>query len=171
MPNSYNSSHTGEWQDDLFNLIYPIGSVYISVNNVSPATLFGGTWEQIQDKFIMCAGLTYEAGTSGGSITSGEPSNNISGGTAITIAQMPSHRHDEVLLNGDTNWYLGGGNWHKNAPSRHPIFSSAMNATTTSFQLATSYTGSGAEHTHTLSSHTHDTTPPYIALYVWKRTA
>jgi len=30
---------------DIVNLIYPVGSTYISVSNTSPETLFGGTWE------------------------------------------------------------------------------------------------------------------------------
>lgn len=35
---------------------YPVGAVYISVNNTSPATLFGGTWEQIKDVFLVANG-------------------------------------------------------------------------------------------------------------------
>ena len=51
MANVYNSNHTGQWHDnqptieEILNLIYPIGSVYITINNVNPGTLFGGTWE------------------------------------------------------------------------------------------------------------------------------
>lgn len=54
---------------DLIDLIYPTGSVYMSVNNVSPAILFGGTWEQIKDKFLLSAGDTYNAGDEGGNAT------------------------------------------------------------------------------------------------------
>lgn len=36
----------------LVDYIYPVGSIYISVNNTSPSTLFGGTWEQIQDDML-----------------------------------------------------------------------------------------------------------------------
>ena len=32
---------------DLLDLVYPVGSIYLSVNSTSPSTLFGGTWEQI----------------------------------------------------------------------------------------------------------------------------
>lgn len=50
----------------IFDLIYPVGSLYMSVNDVSPATLFGGTWERIEDRFILAAGSTYGAGEMGG---------------------------------------------------------------------------------------------------------
>ena len=33
--------------------VYPVGSVYTSVNSTSPASLFGGTWELIQNKFLL----------------------------------------------------------------------------------------------------------------------
>lgn len=35
--------------------IYPIGSIYMSVNNTNPGTLFGGTWEQIEDASLPSA--------------------------------------------------------------------------------------------------------------------
>lgn len=47
--------------------IYPVGSIYMSTNATSPATIFGGTWEQMKDKFLLGAGDTYTAGATGGS--------------------------------------------------------------------------------------------------------
>ena len=52
--------------NNLRSLIYPIGSLYLSVVATSPAVLFGGTWVQISDSFLLAAGSTYGAGTSGG---------------------------------------------------------------------------------------------------------
>ena len=46
---------------------YPIGSIYMSVNETSPAALFGGRWEKIKDKFLIGAGNLYALGTTGGS--------------------------------------------------------------------------------------------------------
>ena len=61
----YVDNHGGLTIDD----IYPVGSIYMSVNNTSPSTLFGGTWEQIKDTFLLSAGNTYTAGNTGGSAT------------------------------------------------------------------------------------------------------
>lgn len=46
---------------------YPIGSIYISASSATPGSLFGGTWEQIKDVFLLSAGNTYPAGLTGGS--------------------------------------------------------------------------------------------------------
>ncbi len=61
----------------------PIGSVYISVNSTNPSTYFGGTWTQIKDRFLLCCGNTYSAGSTGG-----EASHKL------TLSEMPSHSHN-----------------------------------------------------------------------------
>lgn len=67
----------------IVDLIYPVGSIYMSVNSVSPATLFGGTWEQIKDTFLLSAGDTYASGTSGGNA---EHTHDASGYALITAS-------------------------------------------------------------------------------------
>ena len=44
--------------EDLVDVIYPVGSIYMSVNSTSPATLFGGTWQKIQGRFLLASGTT-----------------------------------------------------------------------------------------------------------------
>jgi len=46
------------------DLVYPVGSIYMSVNNTDPADLFGGEWEQLKDRFLIGAGGSY-SGTGG----------------------------------------------------------------------------------------------------------
>lgn len=76
---------------------YPVGSLYMSADATSPAGLFGGTWEQIKDKFILAAGDTYAAGSTGGEASH-----------TLTINEIPSHgRH---LLTNDEN-LSGVGNY------------------------------------------------------------
>ena len=74
----------------LFDLIYPVGSIYTSTNSTSPATLFGGTWEQIKDRFLYTA--------SGGAT-------DIGGASTVTldIKNIPSHNHEFIgdLIEGD----------------------------------------------------------------------
>ena len=73
------------------NLIYPVGAVYISLSDVSPEVLFGGTWEQINDRFLLSAGEAYEAGDEGGESE-----------VTLTIDEMPSHVHYDVRrMNGN----------------------------------------------------------------------
>lgn len=66
---AYQSIHTGSDIDtgitniqQIFDLIYPVGSYYMSSDSANPSTKFGGTWEQITDRMIMAAGSTYAAG-------------------------------------------------------------------------------------------------------------
>lgn len=67
---------------DLLNMIYPVGAIYLSVNATSPATLFGGTWERIQDRFLLAAGSSHGAGTTGGAET-----------VTLDTSQIPGHTH------------------------------------------------------------------------------
>lgn len=80
--------------DDLLDVVYPIGSIYISYTDTSPASLFGGTWEQIKDTFLLACGDNYAAGTTGGESE-----------VTLTIDEMPSHSH---VVNYDQIWSWGG---------------------------------------------------------------
>lgn len=61
---------------------HPVGSYYWSDVDTSPETLFGGTWEAVQNKFVFAAGEGHEAGSTGG-----EESHTL------TVDEMPSHNH------------------------------------------------------------------------------
>ena len=76
---------------------YPVGSIYMSTVNTSPASMFGGTWEQIKDKFLLSAGDNYSAGATGGEATH-----------TLTVNEMPRHQH---------NVYTGGTNGSGSSPS------------------------------------------------------
>lgn len=80
---------------DLLDLVYPVGSIYTSTGSTSPSTLFGGTWTQIKDTFLLTAGDTYTAGATGGEATH-----------TLTYDEMPSHNHGVVV------GYTGSGNNH-----------------------------------------------------------
>lgn len=54
----------------------------MSTNSTTPSSLFGGTWTQIKDCFLLAAGDNYKAGKTGGSAS-----------VALTANQLPAHRH------------------------------------------------------------------------------
>lgn len=115
----------GNWQRYLFvDEIYPVGAIYISARSTSPASLFGGTWEQVKDRFLLAAGSSYAAASTGGAAT-----------VTLTTDQIPSHTHSirEGTTNGTTSGYrfsatsgnfsmagyidyAGGGEAHDNMP-------------------------------------------------------
>lgn len=189
-----NSITTNEEQEEtptidnttICNLIYPIGSIYMSINSTSPATLFGGTWSRIDGYYLYAGtgGTTAGSNTSGASSGStGGPSNNTSGSTAITVAQMPSHTHTQNAHSHTENpkcWMNDDAHYDTRLKCTSGYYAGAEVATyyTGSTTATNNNTGGGQGHTHTLSSHTHSlnshthsVTPLRYEVYMWKRTA
>jgi hypothetical protein len=79
---------------NLLDIVYPVGSVFISNNSVSPADSIGGTWTKLDSDTFICCGTPNETGGA----------NSI----RLTIDQMPSHNHQ---LAGSADW-LPGNNQH-----------------------------------------------------------
>lgn len=128
--------------EDLLALIYPVGSVYMSVNNVSPQAFIGGTWERIKDTFLLSAGDTYAAGSSGGEAEH-----------TLTENEMPKHKH-EITKRGYYGTTSGSG---RNCISRNTISTDPLDTI-----ADCSEKGGGAAHNNM---------PPYLAVYMWQRTA
>lgn len=170
-----------------FNEIYPIGSVYLSVNSTNPSVYFGGTWEQINGYYLY-AGNTNNTGGSG---LTGEASGNT-GSTTLTVNQIPSHSHSIPSLNGTASsngshthnigadFDGGAGSARYTVHSRgtsgagYLMATSSSGAHTHSVSTNVSNTGSSggtSSHTHSLNNHTHTINPPFYSLFVFKRTA
>ena len=50
---AYVNSKSGNGSSATLDQVYPVGSIYMSVKDVEPSTLFGGTWIRIQSKFLL----------------------------------------------------------------------------------------------------------------------
>ena len=89
----------------IFDNIYPVGSIYMSVNNTNPSNLFGGTWTQLKDRFLLGAGSTYTNGSTGGSATQ-----------RLSAANLPSHTHPQYVATngGSTSANLDYNGWVSN---------------------------------------------------------
>ena len=197
---AYQSEYTGTDIDKGISLalaMYPVGSIYLSVNNVNPGTIFGGTWEQIQDRFLLAAGGTYAGGATGGTASHTHTSaahthtsaahTHTTAGHTLTINEMPSHTHSHPNNGHTFSW--GDRNSTLWLNSGQMTAQGATNNGLSSYQgpnNLTNYTGGGASHSHgntgsTTPGNTGSTTPgntgsssslpPYLAIYVWNRTA
>ena len=130
--------------------MFPVNSIYLTYNNVNPGTFLGGTWALLgQNRYIVGAGSSYSGGATGG--------NNITGGTAISVSQMPSHTHNPgVNADGFSVHATGGGGYSAG------FLNSSVGEQL--FYRSPGSSGGG-------STHNHSFTPYYIALYIWRRTA
>ena len=144
--------------------IYPVGSIYMSVNETSPASLFGGPWEQLKDCFLLGAGGSYAlASTGGAESTTYTPAGSISG-TALSVSQIPSHSHSINI-----NIQHGDGD----VVSGESLTSGLQLEGRRRYRDTTGATGSGQAHSHgfTGTAAKISTMPPYLAVYMWKRVA
>lgn len=164
--------------ESICNLIYPVGSIYLSINNTNPKVLFGGNWESISGYYLYAG----TGGTTAGSNTSGTPSNNTSGSTTLSVSQIPSHTHTMSSSGAHKHQYQGYWTVPSQTSSYHAISRNKVNGDpleTPSSMVSDSgahthtlnNTGGGSGHTHTLSSHTHSVNPKRYELYMWKRTS
>ncbi len=136
----------------LLDMVYPVGSIYLSVNATDPSALFGGTWQRLKDRFLLGAGDSYAAGATGG-----EASHKL------TVAEMPNHDH-----------------------AINPIIKTSSGEETTTTGYTVVHTGDnlvapgqtinvspvyGGQTAAVGNNYAHNNMPPYLAVYMWKRTA
>lgn len=177
---------SGKTLAEILLALYPVGAVYVSAASESPASLFGGTWEQLKDRFLLGAGDSYSAGTMGGAATVSITPAGTNAGTAITAAQMPKHRHqvriwDNAGTKGAAKTVNNYGAGVVNVTAGAQLPDGHLGWKTASFQAAqngygdqsgiTDIAGNGAAHTHAFNGTTQSiaTMPPYLAVYMWKR--
>lgn len=167
----------------IIDKIYPIGSIYMSMNNTSPQTFIGGTWERIQDRFLLSAGSTYSAGTTGGEATH-----------TLTTDEMPSHTHAQNShthtqsahshqVYSTASW-AGNANGLKRGGDMQGVAGVATGDTSSSGytwndskghaiigNATPTINGTTATNQNTGGGSAHNNMPPYLAVYMWKRTA
>ena len=136
---------------------YPIGSIYMSVNNVDPSTIFGGTWQQIKDKFLLASGDVFTNGETGGEIRH-----------TLSASEMPAHTHTVVgraFANGSNRIALDDETISvREGTTVSTIGVSRITGGTTDLDVegTAQSVGSGVPHNNM---------PPYLAVNVWVRTA
>lgn len=137
---------------------YPVGSIFQSTNSTSPASLFGGSWERIQNRFL------YGSGTYSVTATGGEEKHTL------TTSEIPSLTTSQSGKNYKTAYIMGR---------------TATGTNVTAERALKAESGSGAAnwdwnyyawndyHTHKINGggQSHNNMPPYYCVNIWRRTA
>lgn len=136
-------------KETVLNYMYPVGSYYWSSNDTNPSELFGGTWEQVKDKFILAAGNTYNVGTQGGR-------------SSVQLVANIGAVDDDLTTLGD--WVSSASAYQQN------------NIANYSFRYDTMFSASKATYSTVVTDINSANTstnimPPYEVAYCWKRTA
>lgn len=144
------------------NLVYPVGSIYMSVNNTNPSTLFGGTWvawgEGKVPVGVNTSDTDFNAVEKTGGAKTHSHTNPSTNATALTVNQIPSHTHSVQYLASER----GAGQYPSNL----------VNTGAGGQTLTTSASGGSQGHTHGMGdTGASSSLQPYITCYMWKRTA
>ena len=144
------------------DFVYPVGSIYMSVSEVNPSTLFGGTWEQIKDKFLLSCGDSYQNGTTGG-----EESH------VLTKNEIPSHNHSASTNKTGGHRHSFKGWWTTKGDGTATYACIARTTQKDSAEYGSFSTEGAHSHSVTINStgdgQAHNNMPPYLAVYMWKR--
>lgn len=128
---------------EIFGAVYPVGCYYWSSSQTNPSELFGGSWEQIKDRFVLAVGDRHAVGSVGGVET-----------VALTAAQNGPHIHSVSTGRTTVTTTGSGTQWSGYLNDK---FSDKGTVT-----LYSTQSGSGQPHNNM---------PPYITAYCWRRTA
>lgn len=146
----------------IFNRIYPVGSIYISTNDVNPGSIFTGTWEKIEGKFLLGSSSSYTLGSDGGS--------------ANHSHSIPNHTHDL----GDSGYacvdfsasYINtrelssGVSYQQNL---RKTISGAVASKSETRAYGTALGGKTGNQSSTITTGSTTTLPPYVVVSIYKR--
>ena len=136
---------------------YPVGSIYLSWDNTNPQTFMGGTWVRMAEGRGLF-GIGYSTGKDGCKAQVGEHEESGSWKHTITVDEMPSHKHDVYIQNTSGNPQVDAPQWTIALPNNWKQYNSATRL------LGSSTSEQGGNKPFYII-------PPYIGIYVWRRTA
>lgn len=160
---------------EIFNLIYPVGSIYLSTSTTNPSTYFGGTWEQVAKESYLLGyngsntwfdrpGQNKGSANGPGNWSSNGNSGNT-GSTTLNINQIPAHSHK-------TNWGQSRTEAAGYGLSPGGGFTDRTIVLMDDARKENTNNSGGTQgHVHSLNNHNHFHVSPYYIVVVWRRTA
>ena len=139
--------------EDLLEKVYPVGSVYISVNNTNPGNIFGGTWERFANGRTLVG-----VNESDGSFNTVKKTGGVSS-VVLNVNQIPSHNHiesDQLYAYATDAHYVKPGNLTAGQYRINTTYNLGKD------KFRTENSGAGQAHTNL---------QPYITVYYWVRIA
>lgn len=165
--------------------LYPVGSIYMNVNNVEPSAIFGGSWERMPSgRMLVNSGDDFNLGQIGGEkehrLTEDELAshshdvNNINGNTTSTaklvgkfsssirpngdITDVP-YRNGFGIVSKESEYGIHAKDGGDSSPGRNYVIDASHSHTV---NLNISMLPSG-------KNQPHNNMPPYIVVNMWKR--
>jgi hypothetical protein len=143
----------------ILDKFFPIGKLWISTDPTSPASIVGGMWEQIKERFLLAAGSTFPAGTTGGNSTHQHWYGFVLGGY-----------FGNFVGEGSTHIGALGGGAHGNPVGMGDQIGGATVLINNGSQTATNSANVVRYESRTTTT-AESSMPPYFAVYMWERVA
>lgn len=141
---------------NILDNIYPVGSIFITMNSTNPSEYFGGKWEKISGGYLYATG----SNSLGKTTYSGEGAQS----TTLTVDQIPKHGHWILALNKNSNGYDYSSDMDYDSPGAKCIidYTTTYNPDTRGWRnsVGIQMTGGNQGHTHNIAT---------IDVWMWKR--
>ena len=141
-------------KQEVFLAVHPVGSIFLSTDGTEPAELYGGTWEQIKDAFLLGAGDTYAAESTGGEEKH-----------TLTESELPNVTGSvDFQADGNSQGIVSGVNG---------VFTMGQ-MSLGAFQPNNKVSEKGIARQFIMSFGSnlpHNNMPPYYSVYIWRRVA
>ena len=148
-------------KQEVFLAVHPVGSIFLSTDGTEPAELYGGTWEQIKDVFLLGASDTYPAGSTGGSASHYHDykiSFSWNNGAVVGYHQSAISPYNYQT----GKYYISDGDNDKIGEGYTLVNTAASDAS--GERKSTNFVTYG-------STSSSDTLNPYYSVYIWRRVA
>lgn len=141
----------------LLDKLYPVGCIYQSASSTSPASFLGGTWEQIKDRFILAAGDTYAAGSTGGEAEHTLTESELPNLQGSIIAHRTEDSSRASMWQSANGVFKNSNKWSGYINPQAAEYPAPASIRDITFNAG--------------DDQPHNNLPPYIAMYIWRRVA
>ena len=135
------------------DFVYPVGSIYLSINSTNPSKWFGGTWVSWGTGQVPVGVDTTQTEFNTVEKTGGEKTHKL------TKAEIPNHIHYGSAATQNDGFVM-----HATGGSGYTVLAQS----TSGYGV---YLGGSTNAAGDMGNGSHNNLQPYITCYMWKRTA